>query len=499
MGEAAKPGPEMTENHYDRRNYFLGLRVSTALVLIILVIGEAGVSASDDYPLSLSLGVGLNTLNGGAPPWFGIRPQFQLRADTYLWRNWRAEVMFTKFKLYDDIDNNSEFSLITEENERTRAWKGFDVGLMAKRRFYPFGDRLSLSAGLGGGISVWEMADPAVDTVLQTTGPHGGVTSFDGTELFLSGALGIEKQIHRFWRVGFDVQVNYLTGVGLAFDEAVSDALGRWNLKAGISLSLLFGGKDDDTYSFEPVSFSRPSVVRQEQIRPADVVFVPPDYPREYAIVESSSAVDSDRDGVPDLQDDCPDTPLSAAGLIDVRGCPIDSDADGVPDYRDRCPDNLIGAVVDQSGCPYDSDHDGVPDGLDDCPETDPGMQVDKYGCIDVAALKTKITLNINYRPGSFELDYKTGPILDSLVMILKKAPNITVEVNAYTDNTGTFGENKSISQRRANRIRDYLVERGISRERVVPVGRGEVNFVASNNTEGGRQQNRRVELVFYK
>jgi len=114
-------------------------------------------------------------------------------------------------------------------------------------------------------------------------------------------------------------------------------------------------------------------------------------------------------------------------------------------------------------------------------------------------ALKEKVTLHINYRGGSFELDYKTGPILDSVAMILKKAPGVTVEINAYTDNTGAFGANKTLSQKRANRIRDYLVTKGIDRERLMPIGRGETNFIATNETAAGRQQNRRVELIFYR
>lgn len=470
-------------------------------IIFVLIIGAATVSADDTYPLAVSVGAGLNTLNGGAPPWFGVRPQLRFRLDTYLWRNWRAEMMYTRFTLYDDAGNSSEISLSTDVNERTRAWRGYDVGIMAKKRWRFFDENVAITTGLGGGLSIWEMNDPSSDTLLLTINPYGGITSYEATQIFLAGSIGIERQLHRNWRIGFDFNLNYLTGAGLKFAETVEEDLGRWNLKAGISIGYIFGGRDDKTYTFKRFSRvnSNSELTSSRPLKQNSVTFIRPDYNTAYANITNSSEVDSDHDGVPDLEDDCPRTPIEAAGLIDVRGCPIDSDADGVPDYRDHCPDNLIGAAVDDAGCPKDSDGDGVPDGLDDCPDTESGMQVDQYGCVDLKALRQKITLHIRYREGSFEIDYKTRPVLDSVAMILQKAPGVTVEINAFTDNIGTFGTNKTLSQKRANRIRDYLVSKGIASERLVPIGRGETNFIATNNTAAGRQENRRVELFFYR
>jgi outer membrane protein OmpA-like peptidoglycan-associated protein len=94
---------------------------------------------------------------------------------------------------------------------------------------------------------------------------------------------------------------------------------------------------------------------------------------------------DSDKDGVLDGIDKCPNTPPGA--VVDATGCPIDSDKDGVPDGIDKCPNTPLGAVVDTLGCPIDSDHDGVPDGLDKCPNTPPGTKVDATGCPALPAL----------------------------------------------------------------------------------------------------------------
>src|SRR5690349_13947292 len=88
---------------------------------------------------------------------------------------------------------------------------------------------------------------------------------------------------------------------------------------------------------------------------------------------------DSDRDGVNDKKDACPDTPAGAA--VDQRGCPLDTDHDGVSDGLDKCPSTPTGVHVDLTGCPTDADADGVPDGIDQCPATPPGVHVDAKGC----------------------------------------------------------------------------------------------------------------------
>ena len=101
-----------------------------------------------------------------------------------------------------------------------------------------------------------------------------------------------------------------------------------------------------------------------------------------------AGALDSDRDGVPDKDDACPNTPLGAT--VDARGCPHDSDGDGVLDGIDQCPNTPAGTKVDDKGCPLaaptavsvlDSDGDGVPDTLDKCPNTPAGAKVDADGC----------------------------------------------------------------------------------------------------------------------
>jgi len=79
---------------------------------------------------------------------------------------------------------------------------------------------------------------------------------------------------------------------------------------------------------------------------------------------------------------------------------------------------------------------------------------------------------------------------------ILLAYPDIRVEVDGYTDSTGTVDFNQQLSQQRADSVRTYLTSKGVSNNSITTQGFGPNNPIASNDTASGRQQNRRVELV---
>ena len=196
--------------------------------------------------------------------------------------------------------------------------------------------------------------------------------------------------------------------------------------------------------------------------------------------------LDSDGDGVVDEVDQCPNTPRGIT--VDARGCPPDSDGDGVPDYLDRCPGTPPGVAVDNSGCPFDSDGDGVADHMDQCPNTPTGATVNEVGCWSLEAT----TL---YDSNSSYMKAEAYPLLDGVASILMKNPEMEVEVQGHTDNKGTAEYNQWLSEKRAQKVKDYLVSKGVDPSRLEAKGYGFTQPVASNDTAEGRAQNRRVEL----
>lgn len=87
-------------------------------------------------------------------------------------------------------------------------------------------------------------------------------------------------------------------------------------------------------------------------------------------------------------------------------------------------------------------------------------------------------------------------PILDEAAKILNENPDIRVEVQGYTDGIGSVDYNLGLSDRRAATVKDYLVAQGVSASRLTTKGYGKADPVATNSTDEGRAQNRRVELV---
>jgi OOP family OmpA-OmpF porin len=206
---------------------------------------------------------------------------------------------------------------------------------------------------------------------------------------------------------------------------------------------------------------------------------------------------DSDRDGVPDEKDKCPDTPQGVQ--VDDVGCPVDSDKDGVPDYLDKCPDTPQGVQVDDVGCPVDSDKDGVPDYLDKCPDTPQGVQVDDVGCplptapLPTAPVPTASVVHFGFDKWNIKPAYDRT--LDDFAAYLKDNPGVRAEIAGHTDSTGTASYNMGLSERRANAVKQYLLRKGVEGDRITTVGYGYSRPIGSNSTSAGRAQNRRAEL----
>lgn len=103
---------------------------------------------------------------------------------------------------------------------------------------------------------------------------------------------------------------------------------------------------------------------------------------------------------------------------------------------------------------------------------------------------------NITFATDSANIAPAFQGTLGQLAQTLSQYDRTSITVRGYTDNTGSAAYNQNLSQQRANSVANYLVRSGVTPSRIQAVGYGMSNPVASNSTEAGRAQNRRVELT---
>ncbi|WP_166332789.1 OmpA family protein [Sphingobacterium chungjuense] len=161
---------------------------------------------------------------------------------------------------------------------------------------------------------------------------------------------------------------------------------------------------------------------------------------------------------------------------------------------------STLEGTVDQLS--KDSDGDGVSDKFDKCPNTPAGTQVDGAGC-PIKFPEPQVVNNVatgSYAaPIQFEFDSsvlktESYSTLDRLAKELRDT-NGSVKLDGYASAEGNEAYNMNLSKDRANAVRQYLVNAGVAAAKITAEGKGESNPVASNDTEAGRVQNRRVEI----
>ncbi len=177
-----------------------------------------------------------------------------------------------------------------------------------------------------------------------------------------------------------------------------------------------------------------------------------------------------------------PPPPPPAPAVVVAPQPPADSDGDGVPDDLDQCPGTPAGTQVDEKGCPL----------APPCETPRAGEPVSLLGCKagDVVVLR-----GVNFEFDKSKLTTNARTILDGVGDELKAHPSIAVEIAGHTDAKGSDEYNQRLSLRRAESVRDYLTQAGIDAGRISVAGYGETQPVADNDSDEGREMNRRVEL----
>lgn len=247
--------------------------------------------------------------------------------------------------------------------------------------------------------------------------------------------------------------------------------------------------------------------------------------PEEPGKPENNGCPDTDGDGILDHKDECP----NVAGLKEHRGCP-DTDGDGISDKLDNCPNEA--GPKENSGCPWrdtdgdglldnvdrcptlpgpetnggcplqsipDSDGDGVTDDIDDCPRT--AGPVSNGGCPEVSESQEQTIylalVNLEFEFDKSIIKPSSFPYLDQLAELMVSKRDWKLRIVGHTDNVGPEDYNMRLSRDRALATRNYLMARGMANTQFIVQYFGETQPIDSNETELGRQRNRRVELEF--
>jgi type IX secretion system PorP/SprF family membrane protein len=180
----------------------------------------------------------------------------------------------------------------------------------------------------------------------------------------------------------------------------------------------------------------------------------------EEAIEEEK--VDSDNDGVFDDEDECP----NLFGSVAAKGCP-DIDNDGVRDSQDLCP-NTIGEILN-NGCPILSEKDST-------------------------ILKKAMT-NLEFDKNSTRITPSSYLYVSNIGKLLLGNKNMVLIISGHTDSDASDEYNYNLSAKRAQSVRNYLSNMGISKSRLIMDFYGESKPLYPNDTDSNMQKNRRVEF----
>jgi len=217
--------------------------------------------------------------------------------------------------------------------------------------------------------------------------------------------------------------------------------------------------------------------------------------PEVPGLKEFNGCPDTDGDGIADKDDACP----QVKGPKEFNGCP-DTDGDGIADKDDKCPD--VAGPAENGGCPWpDTDGDGVLDKDDLCPEV--AGPASNKGCPEPDEKEQKqlnqYAKTILFDTGKATIKFQSAEVLNQIINVLKKYPNSRFRIEGHTDSTGKKAKNMILSQNRADAVKVYLIQGGIDAGRLESQGFGPEKPIASNKNKKGRELNRRVEINLIK
>ena len=202
--------------------------------------------------------------------------------------------------------------------------------------------------------------------------------------------------------------------------------------------------------------------------------------------------VDSDNDGVQDELDEEANTPKDAE--VYGNGVAIDSDKDGIKDYEDSCP--LLQGAKENNGCPIQAavvyNEPIVQEVV-----AQPLVEFDEDEKFDIMEKINLLSKRIYFKSSSDQLKVESYQPLNEIADVMTDYPDSRFKIEGHTDSRGNDNYNLQLSKKRSKSVYNYLTKKNISSDRLSSRGYGETRPIATNETEQGRQKNRRVEINF--
>lgn len=367
--------------------------------------------------------------------------------------------------------------------------------LRATSEYANLEQRSGLIFGLGASVRaldrVWLGAE------LYGTFVPSGRTGSDGSAATLSP---IE------WLAGLKYRPDYRITIGLAAGRGLTSAVGTPALRGVLSVSFTQGAEKLKPIHPPPPPKADPDDDADGLRASVDKCPNEPEDIDQFQDEDGCPDLDNDQDQVPDAKDKCPMEREDLDKYDDLDGCPDpDNDGDGIADSGDQCPQQAedLDKFQDQDGCPEsDNDKDGILDAQDKCPnkpEVVNGKQ-DDDGCPDagesavmVSADKIDLLEAIAFKSGTATFDKKATNLLGQVAATLRANPDIVkLRITCHVDPTKNPDKDQSLSEDRANAVREWLIKWGISPGRVDVRGFGGKKPLK----KGGGAINDRIELI---
>lgn len=178
--------------------------------------------------------------------------------------------------------------------------------------------------------------------------------------------------------------------------------------------------------------------------------------------------------------------------VADIETMMNDTDKDGVPDYLDSEPNTITGVAVDSKGRSIDRNGNGVPDELESYIESRTSESNRGGDGIGLAEMINGGYVNVYFDFNKDQPNAQSVSGINFLIRYLKQNPDVSADVIGYADEIGNTAYNQDLSRRRAQNVKQILVDAGIEASRLNIVGNGEDNSV-NKNSKQARQVVRRV------